>query len=272
MFPFIFLVFATFGSYANLSLAASDTFCASTLALEGEGSNIEDLQAEMGVIGFSYSRVQSLLIGFESLKRLTHQDDVLIFLGNSPLWIAEVVEFVCPNLRTLKIPFSVGHYGRKSIDISVPQRNAFIQTLLNEGVIEELRKTKGRIVIGDYVRSGYSLALFTELISNAMPDLGIFGRRLMIVNFTYPTGLEVTNKLISNFQTIATQERYDVLLNHSDVHWMAETPETQSLGVSFPPEKWAHGAYPKSTISAQAKRMRVFLKKILEELKELMLL
>ena len=164
----------------------------------------------------------------DALIEETTEGDRLIFVGRSPLYVADALEATGIKRQIHRIAFSASFFGNH--DPFPTEERAFREYLTDEGITpESLYHTPGRIVLVDLVYRGRTLRAFAEILNT----------------WSLTQGLSIHEKLRS----------FDIKLPTMSFSRAHKITNSHSLGSFYPPSQWPH-TRPTRVLSPEIQRRR----------------
>ena len=209
---------------------------------------------------FTNAHLEAISQTASAIIRNTGPHDVLVFLGRSPLYIAESIEAKGANRNIRRVAFSM-------LMADEPDRQALraFRNYLGLNDLSPWRTTKGKIFIIDHLSRGHTVRTFAQILKDwAVEEGDIYAkalqRKIEVFNLTsreimgeeYESGFSSVSRIgprrsvglpVTNFYM--SKDTLDKLITAS---------ADESLGVHYPPTSWALG-FPRSSPSFKAQEM-----------------
>ncbi len=161
----------------------------------------------------------------------TKENDVVLMLGRSPLWISEMFKCLEFKREILEIPFSGGSDLLSTASLDIPEEAfiAYKDFLGFKGLNQDFfSKQPGRkLVLVDRVEKGYSIISFSNILKEISPSFN--NHTVDIIGFGDQTSINIGG----NFQFIVMEHETlaETRKKHGDNY-------IYSLGVDFFADEW----------------------------------
>lgn len=200
------------------------------LSLQYEKITPQDIQESR----FTQNQLEGLDQISRDIYEKTSSSDLIVFLGRSPTWPAEMFENLYSDRPMCRIPFSGGSLGSDYISlIKDNEFKCYWEFLQSKGLKPGLIKngTYKRVVIIDGWEKGTTLIAFRTIL-HAMPDSDF--RNKVFILALIQEGLSLPNA--SDFGQVETiGVKTEVLEETAKKHW---DKQIYTIGRCFYPEQW----------------------------------
>ena len=191
---------------------------------------------------FSQELLANVAKTADSLMKLTNESDMLVFLGRSPLYIAEALEAKGARRQIRRIAISTAPYYRSDPPTRV-QLLAFRDYMERNGVTPKtIAQTPGRVYLVDFVLTGETIKAFKAILIDWERESGGDGRavtaKLSVVKLVKKatgSGGEIINPMTSPRLTLPL---IGITVDFRLLQIANSQQDASTLGIRYPPQLW----------------------------------
>ena len=217
--------------------------------------SVEELYAFFNIGRFTEDNLKSISGTADAITRLTNESDILVFLGRSPLYIAESLESKGARRQVHRIAFSDA--------VIAPTRSQLLsyrRYLESNGITPEriAKAAPNRVYLVDYALSGRTIVAFANILKDWAEETGYNAnsvvRNLQPIVLIYDNELvRIGKALKSNTGNPIELPVVSIAMDSATLNKLVAFFDDVTLGAYYPARLWSLGP-PEENLGGTGKK------------------